>query len=151
MGSNTSLENPVLFLGAHSAPWLSSHTSAVSTGHKRLVCAQLQYVQTLGSMPASVPKRSDSFTPTITKTTRLTVEKAHLSWYFLPCSLYHCIITAPKGASVPVCGYYQVFELQEDVVNMLRPCWHSVPCLYYFPWERDTIDSQCYKSVLSLK
>lgn len=66
--SNSSLESLVLSWGAHSERWLSAHTSAVSTRHELLARAPLHFVQSLGSMPALVPKRwhscqSDSFIP----------------------------------------------------------------------------------------
>lgn len=67
--SNSSLESPVLSWGrtqhrdSHSA-----HAAALSTGHEALVCAVLNFVQSVSRVPESVPKRcyscwSDSFSP----------------------------------------------------------------------------------------
>lgn len=127
--SNTSLENPVLSWG-HAQhhdkfPYIRCfHWAQTTCLRFAPVCTKLGQSASAG---AKVRRVTHSHHP---KATRLTVEKSHLSWCLLPCSLYHCITTAPKGVSVPVCGFYQVFE---DVVNILQPCWHTVRGPYYFP------------------
>lgn len=62
------------FLKAHSAPWLSAHTSDVSTRHELLACTLLHFVQSLGSVPVLAPKRwhscwLDSFIPALPQPT----------------------------------------------------------------------------------
>lgn len=141
--SNTSLENPVLSWG-HAQHHDNSRTSAVSTGHKLLACALLQFVQSLGGVPALVTKWGESLTPTILK-------PPDWPWKSPICLGVSChvhyITVSPQ--LLPVCGFYQ--ELKENVVNILQPCWHTVHGPYYFPWDQDTIDSQCYNSMVSQK
>lgn len=128
--SNTSLENPVLSWG-HAQhhdkfPYIRCfHWAQTTCLRFAPVCTKLGRSASAG---AKVRRVTHSHHP---KATRLTMEKSHLSWCLLPCSLYHCITTAPKGVSVPVCGFYQ--ELKENVVNILQPCWHTVHGPYYFP------------------
>lgn len=58
------------FLKAPLAPWLSAHTSDVSTRHELLARTAHHFVQCSGSVPELVPKwwllcRSDSFIPAL--------------------------------------------------------------------------------------
>lgn len=92
--SNTSLENPVLSWG-HAQhhdkfPYIRCfHWAQTTCLRFAPVCTKLGRSASAGD---KVRRVTHSHHP---KATRLTMEKSHLSWCLLPCSLYHCITTAP--------------------------------------------------------